>query len=109
MTLLYLSGRISDPDPEIERRNIIRFKVREDHWRHQFPRIFNPARHKVDGWTWEDYIIHDLLFIQNNRPVMMMLRGWKYSRGARLEWAFARQLGLVILYEKERTDGMLLL
>lgn len=99
--ILYLSGRISDPDPDVERRNLLYFKVREDHWKRHFPRIFNPARHKVDGWTWEDYLAYDLLYIFENRPIMMMLRGWQYSHGARLERALARNLGLVILYEME--------
>lgn len=105
-SILYLSGRISDPDPEVEKANILYFKVRADHWRHQFPRVFNPALHMVEGWTWEDYMVHDLLYIYNERPIMMMLRGWQYSRGARLERAFASQLGLLILYEFNNLGGV---
>jgi hypothetical protein len=101
MSILYLSGRISDPDPEVEKQNLLYFKVREDFWRHRFPRIYNPARHTHEGWTWEEYLAHDLLYIHRYRPILMMLRGWRYSRGARLERIFSRNLGLVILYEKE--------
>lgn len=99
MSILYLSGRISDPDPAKEKQNVLTFKVKADKWRKRFPQIHNPADVTHEGWTWERYLARDLKWILDNRPILMMLEGWQFSLGAKLEREFAQELGLVVLYE----------
>ena len=104
---LYMSGCISNKDKKLELRNIALFFKAEARLRKYYPEfeIHNPARYCHRGWTWEIYLAHDLKYLVDNRPVMYMLNGWELSRGALLEWEFARVLGLNVLYEAEVMRG----
>lgn len=61
--------------------------------------VFNPADLETEGYAWEDYLARDLLWITQNKPVLYMMKGWEESRGARLEFALAKLMGLEITYE----------
>lgn len=99
MSIVYLSGPISDPNPQVEYRNKLRFRFLSLKLLNKFKNIYNPAEMHEPNWKWEDYLAYDLLWIMKNRPVMYMMLGWETSAGARLERALAQQLGLLCLYE----------
>lgn len=46
-----------------------------------------------EGWEWEDYLREDLRLILDCDAIVL-LPGWKESRGARLEYDTAKRLGL---------------
>jgi hypothetical protein len=57
----------------------------------------NPAAAGVrPGWTWGDYIRHDLELLRL-ADAIVLLPGWEQSRGARVEAAEAKFRGLPIL------------
>lgn len=61
----------------------------------------NPCR-KVpfnESWKWEDYMREDLKLLADCTAIYM-LKGWRKSRGARLEKLVAKKLGLKIMHEK---------
>jgi hypothetical protein len=64
--------------------------------------VFNPASmEQKDPRPWEWYLSRDLLWIYEHQPVMYMLKGWETSVGARLEWQFAKRMGLRITYQDD--------
>lgn len=93
----YLSGPITDSDPEIQKKNLARFYEVE---KRLGERCLNPAEHgDSDERTYESYLVQDLILIMAHRPEMYMLKDWITSRGARLEHELALQLSLPITYE----------
>lgn len=48
--------------------------------------------------TWFDYIREDVKALVDCDAVYM-LKGWRHSKGARLEHYIAKKLGLTIIYE----------
>jgi hypothetical protein len=64
-------------------------------------RVHNPAtKGNPVGWTWEDFMRYDLVKLIDCDAIFM-LPGWRKSRGARLERHVAKELGFVILTEKD--------
>ena len=62
--------------------------------------IVNPAKLELpEGATWEDYMKQDIPFITISDAIFMM-KGWRRSKGARLERYIAKKLGLLIIYER---------
>lgn len=55
----------------------------------------NPADCAPEGWTWEQYMRRALRMLADADAVWM-LPGWQRSKGARLEFLVARELGLPI-------------
>jgi hypothetical protein len=95
--MIYLSGKITDPDREVMKANLLRFFEKAKEFKEP---VFNPADLETEGFTWEDYLVRDLLFIYNNRPKIYFMDGWESSRGARLEHTLAEYLGLEMEYEQ---------
>ena len=95
--MIYLSGKITDPNPEIQKKNLERFYEIE---KKLGEKCLNPADHG-DGpdRSYESYLVQDIILIFENRPDMYMMKGWEESRGARLEHELALQMGLKIEYE----------
>jgi hypothetical protein len=61
--------------------------------------VANPAtKGIIDGWTWTDYLKTDLQQLLRCDSIYM-LRGWRKSKGARLEYYVAKALGYTILFE----------
>jgi hypothetical protein len=61
--------------------------------------VTNPAEVQLhQGATWKDYMRHDLAEMRKCK-IVVMLRGWEASRGARIERWLAKRWGLVVLYE----------
>lgn len=53
---------------------------------------------EVEGMSWTDYMAQDLPELLKCQGIYM-LQGWGHSRGARIEYAVARELGLSIFFE----------
>ncbi|MBP6924752.1 MAG: DUF4406 domain-containing protein [Candidatus Pacebacteria bacterium] len=95
--LYYLSGKITAPTRQEELDNMQVFFDTERQLVARGFEIFNPAKLEVEGMVWEWYLARDLKWINDYRPGLYMLPGWKESRGARLEYAFAQLLHLCIV------------
>lgn len=55
---------------------------------------FNP------DWTWEDYMENDLGALLKCHAIYMQ-KNWGSSRGARCEYALAKELGISIYFQDE--------
>lgn len=61
--------------------------------------IINPARLElIDGATWSDYMKRDIELLVGC-DIIFMMKGWRRSKGARLERHIAKKLGMEIIYE----------
>ncbi len=94
--MIYISGPITNEDPKKQRANLDRLNEVEMEMTEP---CFNPAVLENVGWTWEKYLVRDLIWILSNRPKMYFLKGWENSRGCRLEHELAEHLGLEMEYE----------
>lgn len=97
MKTIYISGKISDDTKEKEAENLRLFFHEEDKLVAQGFDVINPAHLVIANGTWEQYMAIDLHLIILHRPSIWLLPNWRESRGARLEVAFAEQLGLEVL------------
>ena len=94
----YISGKMSDGDSE--ETTFEGFYEAEELLVGQGHEVFNPAELDSEG-GWEECLARDLLWMVDNLPIMYMLVGWEGSRGAKLEYEMALQLGLEIEYEAD--------
>lgn len=62
--------------------------------------VLNPVDYALldPGKSWEHYMRHDLCSLAMADGIYM-LKGWRRSKGARLEYKIAKALKLEILYE----------
>lgn len=98
MSLLYLSGKISDTTREKELLNMQKFFEVETELVGRGFKVFNPARLEVEGAPWEYYLARDLKWIIDNKPMIYLIdRNWVDSKGARLEVEFAKVLHLQVI------------
>jgi hypothetical protein len=97
--MIYLSGKITDPDPKVQKANLQRFFEVERGFLGRGKTCFNPARLEQVGKPYEYYLAYEILWIVKNHPILFMMKGWEESRGSRLEHAVAKQLCLTIMYE----------
>lgn len=58
--------------------------------------VVDPSVVHVEGWTWADYMHHDLR-IMRGCDAIVFLHGWQGSKGACIERRYAKRLGLIIL------------
>lgn len=62
--------------------------------------VINPAdKGIIPGWSWTDYLAHDIEQLVKECNAIYMLTGWQESRGARLEHHIARELEMEVMYE----------
>jgi len=98
MSLIYLSGKITDSTREQELLNMAKFFEVEDDLTKRGFNVFNPARLELENATWEYYLARDLKYIMEHKPMIYLIhRNWVTSRGARLEVELARLLNLQIV------------
>lgn len=97
MRPVYLSGSITDADRLRQQQNVTLFGKYQLRLDAMGLLVHNPAAVEYPDWTWEQYLARDLLWIARHEPVLYMLPNWKISKGARLEYEFAKQLGLPIV------------
>lgn len=100
--MLYLSGKISDPDPIKQRANLDLMNVKAKWLREKGLEVFNPAEWEEGDKSWEWYLARDLKWIIDNKPnSLWMMKGWEESRGCRLEREWAELLGIKIDEESD--------
>lgn len=58
-------------------------------------KVTNPAEQKVPGGDWTDYMRHDIALMMNVDCVVV-LPGWRNSRGASLEVYLAKELQMPV-------------
>jgi len=72
--------------------------------------VVNPAQRDTermfDGWVFSldqypDILMRDLTMIKDECFCLVQLNGWKDSKGAKVETAFARAIGVKIVSEEE--------
>lgn len=91
---VYISGSITR-DPDYREH----FKAAEEKLRSLGMKVFNPAKFEADpDKSWEDYMKADIAQLTRCRAIYL-LKGWKKSRGARLEYRIAKELGYLVIFE----------
>jgi len=96
---LYISGKITDPDPEQVKRNLAIFNEKATEFRKQGYEVFNPGELEQEGKDWYWYLARDLHWIANNDCELYVMKGWKESCGASLEVEFAKLYSKKIIFE----------
>jgi len=110
---IYLSG----PMTGIKDFNREAFKKEAKRLRADGNLVFNPAEHYgPDSWTWADWLVFDLEILIKGTltesctrrafEAIVMLPGWKNSKGAKIEHSVATQMGIQII-ELEQEDELL--
>ena len=81
------------------------FELNDLVWHRHFGRAFDPA---TDTCDWGNPILREMfaedIRVLSESDKVVFLNGWKRSKGARLEYTTARQLGIPC----ERLDGSLI-
>ncbi len=64
--------------------------------------VLNPAEHGiVEGAEWADYLRHDIAGLVSCERIHL-LQGWEKSKGARLEFHIATELGMAVTHQAEQ-------
>ena len=99
---VYISGAISGVDAVLARAE---FAIAEKEAKKLFPDcdVFNP--YKVGAalpgeWTYEQIMNLDLAVLEDCCAIYM-IDGWPASRGATIEYKFAKEHGIEIVYQKD--------
>lgn len=98
---IYIAGPMTGL-PNFNRENFNRAaaRLKKDGWD-----VKNPADlGDIPGATWEDYIRLGLKSLLTCSTIYM-LKGWEGSKGAKIELAVAKELGMKELYEKGLEDA----
>lgn len=92
---VYISGSITkDSDYRAH------FRTAEEKLWEMGMKVFNPAKFEADpNKTWEDYMRKDITELMTCRAIYL-LKGWRKSKGARLEYRIAKALGMIIMREQ---------
>lgn len=84
---------------DIKEKNIPEFKKVEKELKEKGHVVFNPAcLPESPEITKEQYMDIDLAIVRSCDAIYM-LKGWKLSKGAFLEHAYAEYLGIEIIYQ----------
>jgi len=98
MAKVYISGKISGIDIE-EAKKL--FEIAEEEVKVLGGTPINPMKISPynPDWTWEDYIEKDLgaLLLCDG---IYMLNNWGTSRGARIEYAVAKEMSIPVIFQK---------
>ena len=91
---VYISGPITgDPDAWTRFHNAEGMKVKEGF------DVMNPFDNGVnEGSSWDEHMIADIRMLMLCDSIFM-LKGWQSSRGARIEFKIAEEMGMNILFE----------
>ncbi|MBQ1778283.1 MAG: DUF4406 domain-containing protein [Acidaminococcaceae bacterium] len=92
---IYISGAITrDPDYRAH------FARAEEKLRRQRLHVFNPAKNEPDpDKSWQDYMKYDIRQLLDCSAIYL-LKGWRKSKGAKLEYKIAKALDMVIMHER---------
>lgn len=65
----------------------------------------NPIRMMPYGLTWETYMeIASTILSSGEIDAIVMMRGWKSSRGAQYEWLWAQASRIPVIYENRQDE-----
>lgn len=94
---VYISGRISDINRHIAYGM---FEQAEKYLSDHGHTPINPMRlkHEHPG-SWEDYMMEDIRALLGCEAIFM-LPNWGLSKGARIEYSIAREMGLKIMFQE---------
>ena len=96
MKKIYISGRINNANYKAE------FEAAESALKIAgFQPVNTAEEHLPDGATWADYMRQDIKLLRDCDAIYM-LNGWLESAGAKIEHKLARELGIEIIYEKNK-------
>jgi len=97
MKKIYLAGKITDLPFEVAVEN---FADAEQFVTAHGYVALNPMTlfPKQAGWQWHDYMLADLRIVLTEAEAIFMLDNWQTSKGARIEHAIARELGIPVFY-----------
>jgi hypothetical protein len=108
MKKIYISGKITDPDPQIEEKNKQAFYEAEKFLKNFIPeaQIYNPvvimnswsSIYDVDRPSYKQALYNVMEYIWVCDTIYM-LKGWEESFGATAEHVLAKALKLDIIYE----------
>lgn len=90
---IYISGKVSGTTDFY-----MRFEEAENYLIKLGYVPINPVRNAPYGKEWEYYMRNDIIKLMCCDSIYM-LKGWRFSRGARLEHHIAKKLGFKIIYE----------
>jgi hypothetical protein len=92
MSCTYISG----PMTGIPDFNFPAFNAKAAELRAQGREVINPTEFGEEGCTeWHQFMRKDIRALMDCTAIHM-LPGWSHSKGARLEWWIAQQLGMTI-------------
>lgn len=100
---IYIAGPMSN----LPAFNYPAFNAKADYLRARGHNVVNPADHgNVNGAEWADYLRFDLANLTRCESIYL-LPGWSNSKGARLEYHVALQLGMPMFFDPfaERTPN----
>ena len=101
--VIYISGKITGTSDYADRFSAVENKLIAEGYE-----VMNPVRegkwleHYLEPKkpTWVQYMKYDIATMMKADHIYMM-RGWKQSKGARVEHFLARALSYTIIYEEE--------
>lgn len=94
---IYISGKVSGTTDFYKR-----FEEAESYLSKLGYVPINPVKNAPSYQTWEYYMRNDIIKLMCCDSIYM-LKGWRRSRGARLEHHIAKKLGFKIIYEHKKT------
>lgn len=89
----YISGKITGTKDFYQR-----FNAAEEKLLRQGYTPINPVKNVPKGMSWEYYMRQDIIKLLQCDTIYM-LKGWRSSRGARLELLIAKKLKFKVIYE----------
>lgn len=93
----YISGPISAPTPEKRAANLAKFHEAEAALVALGHSVANPAKNGLpESAHWEEHMRADIKLLMDCDTVAL-LDGWADSRGARIEYQLAKDLGLRVV------------
>lgn len=97
---IYLAG----PMTGLPEHNFPAFHAEAARLRDLGYQVINPAEHGViDGYVWADYLRLDLTKLITCEAIAL-LPGWDKSKGARLEYHVASELGMQVFTASQITE-----
>jgi hypothetical protein len=110
MPIVYESGPISGSTATAIAEHIHAFAFMENWLLREGYAAINPANDfeaaGLGGLEYEMYMQKDKAFVSVSAAILM-LPGWRESRGARRELRWARQYGLIVAYSMEQLKKLL--
>jgi hypothetical protein len=99
MKKIYISGAISGLDPEVVKQ---KFGEAEDRLQNQGWQTVNPLKNGLPAEsTWEQHMGKDIELLLGCDAIAM-LPGFSKSRGAKIELAVAREIGIEVIIVRKQ-------